>query len=59
MGLYKHHDRDINATKNILIQGINILSGSGTESDIKQKPAEALRLRKSMKQESQESLVLG
>jgi len=54
-----NHDRDINAAKNILIQGINILSGSGTESDIKQKPVEALRLRKSMKQESHESLVRG
>jgi putative transposase len=53
------HDRDINAAKNILIQGINILSGSGTESDIKQKPVEALRLRKSRKQESHESLVRG
>jgi putative transposase len=52
-----NHDRDINAAKNILIQGINILSGSGTESDIKQKPVEALRLRKSVKQESHESLV--
>jgi len=52
-----NHDRDINAAKNILIQGINILSGLGTESDIKQKPVEALRLRKSMKQESHESLV--
>lgn len=52
-----NHDRDINAAKNILIQGINILSGSGTESDIKQKPVEALRLRKSKKQESHESLV--
>jgi len=54
-----NHDRDINAAKNILIQGINILSGSGTESDIKQKPVEALRLRKSRKQESHESLVRG
>ena len=52
-----NHDRDINAAKNILIQGINILSGSGTESDIKQKPVEALRLLKSMKQESHEYLV--
>jgi len=54
-----HHDRDVNAAKNILIQGINILSGSGTESDIKQKPVEALRLRKSKKQESHSSLVIG
>ena len=54
-----NHDRDINAAKNILIQGLNILSGSGTESDVKQKPVEALRLRKSMKQESHESLVRG
>ena len=29
------HDRDINAAKNILIQGLNILCGSGTESHIK------------------------
>jgi len=29
------HDRDFNSSKNILKQGLNILSGSGIESDIK------------------------
>jgi putative transposase len=50
------HDRDINAANNIRIQGINILSGLGIKSDIKQKTVEALSLDKSMKQESQPSL---
>lgn len=36
-----HHDRDVNAAKNILRQGINIMSGLGTKSDPKQKRAEA------------------
>ena len=36
------HDRDVNAARNILRQGINELSGTGTVSDIKQKQVEAL-----------------
>ena len=39
-------------------QGLNILSGSGTESDIKQKRGEALPLGKSMKPEAQ-SIAFG
>jgi len=34
-------DRDLNASKNILKQGLKILSGSGAESDVKRKPVEA------------------
>jgi len=45
-------DRDFNASKNILKQGLKILSGSGTESDIKQKQVEALSLDESMKPET-------
>jgi len=44
----EHHDRDLNASKNILKQGINILSGCGMQSDTKQKQEEALPLGESM-----------
>ena len=47
----EHHDRDFNASTNILIQGLYILSGSGTESYIKQKRVEALLLDESAKPE--------
>jgi putative transposase len=43
------HDRDHNASINIENQGLIILSGSGIESDIKQKRVEALPLGESMK----------
>jgi transposase len=42
------HDRDYNASINIEKQGLKILSGSGIESDIKQKQGEALSLDKSL-----------
>ena len=55
----EHHDRDLNASKNILKQGINILSGYGIESDIKQKQEESLPLGESVIPEAQPSLVVG
>jgi len=44
----KDHDRDFNASKNILKQDLKILSGSGIKSDIKQKQVETLLLSESL-----------
>lgn len=46
------HDRDDNASKNIHIQGLNILSVSGTDSDFKQKLMESLSIDKALKLET-------
>ena len=53
------HDRDLNASKNILLQGLNDLSGLGINSDIKQKQVESLSLDKAEKLEAQRSLAFG
>lgn len=53
-------DRDVNAACNILEQGLKIYSGSGTESELKQKREEAsLSKRESMSHETQPSLAVG
>lgn len=52
------HDRDVNAAKNVLIQGLNILSGCGTQSDVKQKQQEASSIEESVSAENLKSLVL-
>jgi putative transposase len=51
------HNRDTNAAKNILIQGLNILSGSGTESDVKQKQQEASSVEELINAETAKSLA--
>ena len=48
------NDRDVNAEKNILKQGLKVLSfGSGVESQLNQKRDEALPLGESMTLEAQ------
>ena len=52
IGCGTKHDRDFNASINIKKQGLKILSGLGTNSDIKQKRDKALPLGESMTHEA-------
>lgn len=52
-------DRDINASQNILKQGLKILSGSGAESDSKQKPVEASGGKQSLRNGKPNAFRLG
>jgi len=52
-GCNETHDRDFNASKNILKQGLNIINCvSGTDSQSKQKRSKALPLGESMTSEA-------
>ena len=46
------HDRDLNASRNILREGIKIRSGLGIKLDVKQKRVEALPVGESKKPEA-------
>jgi putative transposase len=52
-------DRDLNASNNILEQGLKIYSGCGTQSELKEKREEASPLGESMSHETPTSLVSG
>jgi hypothetical protein len=54
----EHHDRDVNAAKNILCKRLNQMSGCGMQSDFKHELKEALAmLAESMSSETTLSLI--